>query len=248
MSPILYLVRHAEGEHNVNDSHHVQDAVLTHRGKEQCRELRDTFPYHEDISIVLSSPLRRTIQTAAYAFAPILKKPEIPFLLVPHAQEISGLACDVGQERRVLEEELPELIPEEILDIDVTKVDTTLLEDGWNSKKGIYEPRLKAVQERAAALRSWLWQRPESHIILVTHGAFLHYLTEDWTLYDGKRGTAYRNCEFRCFIFSEDSNDQQAHLFEIGGTGVKQGRPMGIESTILAEDETVENWNMDIGK
>lgn len=36
------------------------------------------------------------------------------------------------------------------------------------------------MQKRAAALRCWLWKRPEENIALVTHGAFLHYLTEDW--------------------------------------------------------------------
>ncbi|KAK9320831.1 histidine phosphatase superfamily [Lipomyces orientalis] len=240
MAPILYLVRHAEGEHNVNDSHHIRDALLTDKGKEQCLQLRDSFPYHNDISLVLASPLRRTIQTASYAFAPVLKKSNVPFLLVPQAQEISALACDVGQERSVLEEELPNLITNKLLDFYSVKVDTTLLEDGWNSKKGIYLPRLHAVQERAAALRLWLWQRPESHIILVTHGAFLHYLTEDWTSYDPNRGTAYRNCEFRRFAFSEASNDQEAHLFEVGGTGVKQSRPLGIETTVLKEIVAVD--------
>ncbi|KAK9259525.1 histidine phosphatase superfamily, partial [Lipomyces tetrasporus] len=107
MPPIVYLVRHAEGEHNVNDSHHIRDALLTDKGKEQCFQLRDRFPYHDDISLVLASPLRRTIQTASYAFASVLKKSNVAFVLVPQAQEISALACDVGQERSVLEEELP---------------------------------------------------------------------------------------------------------------------------------------------
>jgi len=49
------------------------------------------------------------------------------------------------------------------------------------SQAGEYEASLEAVQKRAAALRVWLWKRPEEHIVLVTHGAFLHYLTEDWT-------------------------------------------------------------------
>jgi hypothetical protein len=71
------------------------------------------------------------------------------------------------------------------------------------------------VQRRAADLRMWLYARPEPHVstlihtfyliaqlpphspltyttisqvLLVTHGAFLHYLTEDWTGDDPKRG------------------------------------------------------------
>lgn len=45
------------------------------------------------------------------------------------------------------------------------------------------------MRRRAAALRSWLWQRSEERIVLVSHGAFLHYLTEDWTGYVKAHGT-----------------------------------------------------------
>lgn len=37
-------------------------------------------------------------------------------------------------------------------------------------------------------MRNWIYNRPEKHIALVTHGAFLHYFTEDWTAYDKSRG------------------------------------------------------------
>jgi hypothetical protein len=31
-------------------------------------------------------------------------------------------------------------------------------------------------------------------VIIVTHGAFAHFLTEDWDVEDPMIGTAYRNC------------------------------------------------------
>lgn len=34
--------------------------------------------------------------------------------------------------------------------------------------------------ERARLAREWLSQRPEKEIVLVTHGCFLHFLTDDW--------------------------------------------------------------------
>lgn len=37
-------------------------------------------------------------------------------------------------------------------------------------------------------MRNWIYKRPEQHIALVTHGAFLHYFTEDWTGYEKARG------------------------------------------------------------
>jgi broad specificity phosphatase PhoE len=37
------------------------------------------------------------------------------------------------------------------------------------------------VQKRAAKLRSWLFNRKEEVVVVVSHGGFLHALTEDWT-------------------------------------------------------------------
>jgi broad specificity phosphatase PhoE len=36
------------------------------------------------------------------------------------------------------------------------------------------------LKERARAARRWLKARPEKEIVMVTHGGFLHYFTEDW--------------------------------------------------------------------
>ncbi|KAJ5541087.1 hypothetical protein N7494_006163 [Penicillium frequentans] len=240
MAPILYLVRHGEGEHNLNNSHHFRDAHLTDTGKDQCRDLRDTFPYHDDISLILASPLRRTIQTAAHAFHLALKKRQVPFALVPKAQEISKQACDIGQDCDVLKAEIPQLIASGAAGFDQANLDTSLLEDGWNSKKGIYAPTSEAVRSRAAELRTWLWKLPHKHVVLVTHGAFLHYLTEDWSLYDRQRGTAYRNCEYRQFTFTDESTESEAHLLEVGGNSTKIGRPLGVDAQVLQEIEEVE--------
>ncbi|KAJ5760397.1 hypothetical protein N7520_007553 [Penicillium odoratum] len=240
MPPILYLVRHGEGEHNVNDSHHLRDAHLTETGKTQCRDLRDNFPYHDEVSLILASPLRRTIQTAAHSFQPVLEKRQVPFVLVPKAQEISKQPCDIGQDSDVLKAEIPGLITPGAACFDQANLDTSLLEDGWNSKKGIYAPTSAAVRKRAAELRTWLWRLPHEHVVLVTHGAFLHYLTEDWTFYDRQRGTGYRNCEYRRFTFTEDSSSTEAHLLEVGGSSVKVDRPLGVDIHVLHEVEEVE--------
>jgi hypothetical protein len=80
-------------------------------------------------------------------------------------------------------------------------------------------------------------------ILLITHGAFLHYLTEDWTGDDPARGkhqpsycptsrtmrtrwllkltlqgTAYLNCEVRVFEFTPASSNKDAHIAEIPHT------------------------------
>lgn len=38
----------------------------------------------------------------------------------------------------------------------------------------------EAIEKRARAVRCWLSHRVEREIVVVTHGAFLHFLTEDW--------------------------------------------------------------------
>ena len=40
-----------------------------------------------------------------------------------------------------------------------------------------------------------LLHHTNEQIIIVTHGAFAHFLTEDWDVDDPMTGTAYKNCE-----------------------------------------------------
>ena len=96
-----------------------------------------------------------------------------------------------------------------------------------SEQQGIYEASLEAVTKRAAALRAWLYNRPETTIVLVTHGAFIHHLTEDWAGLEPPRGTAYKTTEFRTFTFDETSTKEEAHLIEVGGSPRKEQRPLG---------------------
>ena len=55
-------------------------------------------------------------------------------------------------------------------------------------QKGRYAPTNKDIKDRARTARRWLKARPEKAIVVVTHGGFLHYFTEDWedsTAYQG---------------------------------------------------------------
>ncbi|KAF2466626.1 phosphoglycerate mutase-like protein [Lindgomyces ingoldianus] len=214
MAPLLYLVRHAEGQHNVNHAVHIKDATLTEEGKRQCRELQDSFAYHDTINLVLSSPLRRAIQTTVLTFGPTLSRKEVPYLVIPKAQEVSGLTCDIGHSKQELSENLSELFAGNSLQFDLSKINFDAVEEGWNVKSGYWAPCKSKITQRAADLRSWLFRRSEAHILLVTHGAFLHYLTEDWAGDDPVRGTAYLNCEVRVFEFTPMSTAQDAHIVE----------------------------------
>ncbi|KAJ5710432.1 phosphoglycerate mutase family protein-like protein [Penicillium malachiteum] len=235
MPPILYVIHHAQGEQNVNDSHHIRDALLTNTGKAQCEELQQKFPFLTEVELIIASPLRRTVQTAAYIFASELEKRQIPVVLVPKAQDISSLACDIGHDAEVVKSEAPNLIMGVVPSWNPVNLDTSLVDESWNSKEGIYASTLVSVQQRAAQLLSWIYNRPEKHIVLVTHGGFLHYLTEDWTGYVKGKGTGYLNCEYRKLEFTEDSDEKESHLREYGSAKEKQARPAGLDAHVIDE-------------
>lgn len=52
-------------------------------GKEQCRALRGSFDLRNIVSIVLSSYLRRAIQTTVLSFGPSLSRSDVRFLILP---------------------------------------------------------------------------------------------------------------------------------------------------------------------
>jgi hypothetical protein len=108
--------------------------LLTATGKDQCLQLRNEFPFSQEVSLVLASPLQRTIQTAAWTFGPELEKRQLLFLLVPHAQEISGLQCDFGWDEAYVRSNAPNLISEAAPGFDTKNLDSTLVDSTWNSK------------------------------------------------------------------------------------------------------------------
>ncbi|EHY56537.1 hypothetical protein HRR83_002379 [Exophiala dermatitidis] len=180
MTPTIYLVRHGEGEHKLEHRNWIHVARLTDKGKAQCRELRDNFPDHERISAVICSPLRRAVQSAAFAFAPAINREGVKFIAHPLGQEANAHQRDIGHARADLEEQqLPELLADRDPAFPLSRFDLSLVEDGWTSKVGKYAADKASVEKRAAKMRTWLFKHPELHIVLVTHGAFS-------SLFDGR--------------------------------------------------------------
>ncbi|PWY78362.1 phosphoglycerate mutase family protein [Aspergillus heteromorphus CBS 117.55] len=202
MPPIIHCVRHAQGVHNLNTANHViPDPLLTELGNEQCQKLRDSFPRHAQIDLVTASPLRRTLYTALQSFEPVFQAhPDTKLIALPDVQETSDVPCDTGSEPAALAEEMGQ------------RVDLGLVREGWNVKTGRYAPTHKAIKERARAARRWLKARPEKEIVLVSHGGFLHYFTEDWEESSLYQGTGWTNTEYRTYEFTED-----IHLDDLEG-------------------------------
>ena len=89
----------------------------------------------------------------------------ILLLLIPLAQENTDLPCDTGSNPAALMQEFGNF------------VDASMVEEGWNSKTGIYASTPAALEERARQFRAWLKQRPEQDVAVVGHGVFWHYVT-----------------------------------------------------------------------
>lgn len=214
MTIILHLVRHAQGFHNLNSVNEaIPDPYLTPKGQAQCAALRAAFPHHDTLTHLVASPMRRTLLTCHHAFhrppvspaaagaeaesddtntAPLRKITALPL-----AQEISTNPCDVGSEPAVLRAEYGDL-----RDDGAGWLDAGLLARGWNDKTSAaspYAPRPERLEARARAARRWLRDLGRDHhhqhgggadaeIVVVTHGGFLHFLTQDWDGMDIARG------------------------------------------------------------
>ena len=119
-----------QGIHNLGHQYWtVVDPVLTDTGKEQCWRLKNDFPYHSRVELVLSSPLRRAIETAVYGFSPAFEDhPGLQLIPLPNAQEISNLHCDTGSSPDFLKKDL------QGLGVDI---DWSFVHEGWNNKVGM---------------------------------------------------------------------------------------------------------------
>ncbi|KAK3698974.1 hypothetical protein LTR37_016665 [Vermiconidia calcicola] len=201
----------------------MHDPLLTPYGEEQCRNLQKNFPNLQSVDLIVASPMKRTLNTALIAFEPVLKEKGLKIIALPELQETSDLPCDTGS------------TPEELAKIfEGQPVDLSLVKPGWNSKRMKWAPTATAIQKRAQLARSWLMARPEKEIVVVSHGGFLHYFTEDWSGSERFSGTGWANTEFRDYNFSTWQPDE-AHLTE---TGESKRRRLGKEKPLDHNEAT----------
>ena len=174
MPPTIHIVRHAQGLHNLGPAYlHIRDPDLTEVGEKQCATLRSKFPHHDKLTKLVASPLRRTISTCIQVFGNESLKPVLALDLL---QEISKENCNKGSENEDLEKEFG----------DGVNLDRVRAE-WWNkSQDSLFYPSWDRLAERGTAARKALWEiatgdgESDVHIAAVTHGGFVHFLTEDW--------------------------------------------------------------------
>jgi len=180
----VYFVRHAEAIHN---SHKIQmptlykqkshteeyrDTHLTDVGRDQSRMLfkqLEKASIHKDVELIVSSPLRRAIQTATLSFHSKTSERNIPIIASELARErISVHACDWRSKKSTLEAEFPHV------DFSLLDHDEDIL---WHDKEDHpSEHSSEKCHDRAIDLLSFLMERPEQHIAVVSHWVFLKHL------------------------------------------------------------------------
>ncbi|KAI0899884.1 phosphoglycerate mutase-like protein [Annulohypoxylon nitens] len=201
----LILTRHAQAEHNVDLDYSIPDAQLTPLGRKQAASLSRLIPkLQEEADVVISSPLRRTLQTTYLGFSPAIERLGglKNVVVLPQAQECNNTPCDTGSSKEVLEK-----------DAEFAVFDHSLLTPDWNSGEGFYAPTDEALNERARWVRKYLRDRPEKNIVFVSHGDILRRIAAK-----PGRGTneyPWMNAEVRIFEFDPDFVDsEQCYLYQ----------------------------------
>lgn len=156
---------------------------------------------------------------------------------LPELQETSDLPCDTGSEPSKLEEEFNS-------SPFAGKVDFSLVHPGWNNKTGKWSPASSAIEARALEARLFLRNLAQSYssshpdsnvdIVVVTHGGYLHYFTEDWDGAAKFTGTGWENTEYRSYEFVGESQWEKASLREIGES---RERRRGSETGLTVDEQ-----------
>lgn len=152
----------------------------------------------KEADLIVSSPLRRTLQTTTLGWAPAVARLGGPrsVVLLPQAQECNALPCDTGSPRESLAAD-PEFA---VFNLDP-------LTPEWTSKQGFWAPSEEALFRRARSVRQFLRGRPERNIVLVAHGDILRRITASSEA--GPSVYPWRNAEVRIFEFDPEHVDSE---------------------------------------
>lgn len=190
----IYLTRHSQAEHNVADDYSIADAPLTPLGKQQSARLPSLTPdLQSRAQVILSSALKRTLQSTKIGYAPAIERLGGlgKVVLLPQLQECNAFPCDTGSAKEVLERD-PEL----------QGFDFSPLTPDWTSKQGFYAADNVSLNKRAQWIRQYLRSRPEQDIVVMAHGDILRRITGEQY--------PWKNAEVRLFQFNPASVDTDA--------------------------------------
>jgi broad specificity phosphatase PhoE len=195
----IHLIRHCQSTFNVSPHESNKlDPDLTKTGVEQAVTLGRSFPYLTSDSLIVASPLRRTLNTAIDAFADHLSTTKSQILALPELQELSQWPCDTGSSLASLLTEFRE-----------HPVDFEKVTRDWDSKDGYFAPTERRTLQRIRNTRQWLYERGEQNIVCVGHGHCLQLLVGEGSYQEIRAGLCYpewQNGEWRSYHFEIGPN------------------------------------------
>ncbi|KAI1182922.1 histidine phosphatase superfamily [Nemania serpens] len=211
MPPTLILVRHAQAEHNSTKDYSLRDPSLTELGREQCAELRRGLmedPLAQQAELIITSPMRRTIQTALATVDWLIEK-GVKIQADAHWQENSAEPCDIGTAVPNVADEFP-------------NVDYSTLDPIWPDKTSqaasAYHYTRTAIIARGQAALQRLYERPEKIILAVSHSGFLRL---------GVTGCWFFNADYRVFDFAPRGSPESPYRLEQHASTEEKGGGLG---------------------
>jgi broad specificity phosphatase PhoE len=212
----IHLFRHAEAVHNAECDESIRDPLLTEKGKKQAQRILKTYQFLNQPALILTSPLRRAIQTVLQAFHPSFNDnaaklfptsaPRI--IALPHLQEVSQEPCDTGSSLVSLKSDYGEYVefPEECFPCD----------DWFQKDDTCFANENSLLSARAEFVREYILQQSGEEIIVVTHGDFSHFLVNRW-LYGPGCGTLFNGLQHACgtplaMVLKEKTGDSEYEM------------------------------------
>ncbi len=153
---IIYFVRHGETASNAKNIRQGPEGKLDDLGRAQALETARKFPKKKGRpQVIISSPYERTKETAEIIGQELGMKVEYSDLLVERKNptEIVGKSGDDPEVKMIID-----------------RIDKSFHDDNLRYSD---EENFTDLNQRAQKLLNYIKQRPENHIIMVTHGIFL---------------------------------------------------------------------------
>ena len=172
----VYLIRHAEATHNVNNNYGIFDPQLTPKGIQQSKD-KSTNNDLQYVNLVISSTAHRTLETAKYIFPN--KSIYATDLLLEYN---TGVNCNKRNELNIQKKRFSDV------DFEKYRSDPLPIETHWNQG-----------DERASKVMNILKEVKEEgyqSVALVTHFNFMRHL---FIALSGEDNTNVANCQHFCF-------------------------------------------------
>ncbi len=176
---VIYFIRHGETELNAKGIRQGPDGPLSPAGVEQVKEVAKRFPTKKGKpEVLIASPFQRTKETAA---------------IISQALNMSVEYCDLLVERKNPTEIIGHSGKEQQVASIVDRIDKSFHDDNLRYSD---EENFVDLKERAKKLLTYIGNRKENQLIMVTHGIFLKMVASYILLGDALTASQYNKLSY----------------------------------------------------